>query len=750
MQGFFNQFAIQGQTFFQASGDFGAYVTGDPWFTVQSPMNIITNLTAVGGTELVTTSAGGSWSSESTWNNPLEKAASTTTPVIPNYAGASGGGICSGPPFTPSSTPLPLPTYQLPFINSQNKGSSSYRNVPDVSAVADYFFVAYGNGLTSGGCGTSYASPLWAGFMALVNQQLATSGNKGPVGFVNPTLYTLAASPTPYYNDFHDIADGSNNNYWHPTTTPIYPAVTGYDLATGLGSIKCNLLNDVVTQVPTWTPTFTLTPTPLPTCQGAQPGNAWTPVATGTPTPINGSGGQAAVFDPQDGSGPRIWSINGTSVYSSFNGSTWTLVTSTAPFPARTGFGLVAFNNKLWLIGGTGSSGAMNDVWWYNTASGWNKATGSAAFSGRSTFGLLAYNGDMWVIGGNGGGAPLGDVWYSQDGVNWTESNTLAFPQRSGPSCYVFNNQMWVIGGANFGGGHANPLDDVWASTDGKTWTEINNSPSFSARDGAIGVVCGNAMWLIGGANNTSTLYDVWVSLDGNVWKQTNTSLPFNASMGTGVSYNGEVWAFGFGTSPWVWSSNCCLVPTPTPSFTPTMLPACNPTQPGNAWTAIITSTPTPVFGTGGNGVVFDPLDGGGPRMWAVNGTSVYSSFNGLTWTLVKSSAPFPARNGFGLVSFNNRLWLIGGLNGSAYNDVWWSSNGTVWNEATASAAFSGRTAFGLLAYNGYMWVLGGNNGGAPLGDVWYSADGITWTESNSSAFPTRASPNCYVFNNRM
>ncbi len=71
-------------------------------------------------------------------------------------------------------------------------------------------------------------------------------------------------------------------------------------------------------------------------------------------------------------------------------------------------------------------------------------------------------------------------------------------------------------------------------------------------------------MWLIGGENATSKFYDVWTSIDGKVWTQTNTSLPFDATTGTGVSYNGEVWAFGFGINPWVWNSNCCLKPTPT------------------------------------------------------------------------------------------------------------------------------------------------------------------------------------------
>ena len=60
--------------------------------------------------------------------------------------------------------------------------------------------------------------------MALVNQQSVTNG-KGPLGFINPSLYSIGAGSS-YSTDFHDITSGSNG----------YSATTGYDLATGWGS----------------------------------------------------------------------------------------------------------------------------------------------------------------------------------------------------------------------------------------------------------------------------------------------------------------------------------------------------------------------------------------------------------------------------------------------------------------------------------------------------------------------------------
>jgi len=84
----------------------------------------------------------------------------------------------------------------------------------------------------------------------------------------NYYLYNLASNATTYANDFNDIADGSNNNYWQLNTN-LYKSVTGYDLTTGLGSPKCNLIANLVsnlaTNTITPTPTKTYTPTNTPT-----------------------------------------------------------------------------------------------------------------------------------------------------------------------------------------------------------------------------------------------------------------------------------------------------------------------------------------------------------------------------------------------------------------------------------------------------------------------------------------------------
>jgi hypothetical protein len=196
---FFQEFAAQGQSLFVGSGDWGAFGSGvNFYFPAEDAW-----VTAVGGTNLVTNGAGGSWGSETAWVQ-------------------SGGGI--------SPDNIAIPNWQAGVGNSSNGGSATLRNVPDVAAEASD---SYGCnvGACQGFSGTSFASPRWAGFMALVNQQAVASGNP-TLGFLNPAIYGLGEG-SKYDSEFHDITIGNNNYYNQPTW---YSAVAGYDLVTGWGS----------------------------------------------------------------------------------------------------------------------------------------------------------------------------------------------------------------------------------------------------------------------------------------------------------------------------------------------------------------------------------------------------------------------------------------------------------------------------------------------------------------------------------
>jgi subtilase family serine protease len=201
---YFQKMAAQGQNFFAASGDSSTWSSRNEAWPADDAYVV-----SVGGTDLVTASAAGPWSSETAWSD-------------------SGGGI--------SPDGIVIPSWQKlsGVINSSNKGSTTQRNGPDVSANANFTFYTCADQTT---ClaneygGTSFAAPMWAGFIALVNQQLAIN-SQPTIGFINPTIYSQNVG-SGYSADFHDITSGTSGSY---------SAVTGYDLVTGWGSPKAGLI----------------------------------------------------------------------------------------------------------------------------------------------------------------------------------------------------------------------------------------------------------------------------------------------------------------------------------------------------------------------------------------------------------------------------------------------------------------------------------------------------------------------------
>ena len=210
---YFKEFAAQGQNLFQASGDSSEWGSS----SVKTYPEDGVYLTSVGGTDLVTGSAGGSWSSETAW--------------------ADGGGGISPNEFA-------IPSWQTATASGCSSCSQTYRNGPDVSANANFTFYVCANQITPCSAnewgGTSFAAPMWAGYLALANQQSVANG-KGLIGFINPALYTIGLGSS-YDSDFHDITVGKNGTGSHG-----FLATTGYDPASGWGSPKGSGLIDGLT-----------------------------------------------------------------------------------------------------------------------------------------------------------------------------------------------------------------------------------------------------------------------------------------------------------------------------------------------------------------------------------------------------------------------------------------------------------------------------------------------------------------------
>ncbi len=195
---YFEKMAAQGQNFFAASGDSSTWSASNEAWPADDA-----HVISVGGTDLVTASAAGAWKSETAWTD-------------------SGGGI------SPDGIAIPSWQQEAGVINSSNKGSTTLRNGPDVAANANFTFYTCADQtacLANEYGGTSFATPMWAAYIALANQQSVASGGK-TLGFINPTIYQQNVTSA-YATDFHDITSGTSGSY---------SAVTGYDLVTGWGS----------------------------------------------------------------------------------------------------------------------------------------------------------------------------------------------------------------------------------------------------------------------------------------------------------------------------------------------------------------------------------------------------------------------------------------------------------------------------------------------------------------------------------
>ena len=241
----FEQTAAQGQTVFAAAGDNGSddcsYNSGTPVaadLSVDDPGSQ-PYVTSVGGTTILDPTEP---PVESVWNNG-------------NDGGAGGGGISETWAMAPWQESVAVPqtadtqacsndpngdpdNFHVSGIGTNLPGGTSCREVPDVAALADpqtgITVVNSGQWFPVGG--TSSSTPLWAAMLAEINGSSACSGLSHGVGFADPLLYQIASgSAVDYANAFNDITVGNNDNLGVGGAVD-WPATSGYDLASGLGS----------------------------------------------------------------------------------------------------------------------------------------------------------------------------------------------------------------------------------------------------------------------------------------------------------------------------------------------------------------------------------------------------------------------------------------------------------------------------------------------------------------------------------
>jgi hypothetical protein len=334
----------------------------------------------------------------------------------------------------------------------------------------------------------------------------------------------------------------------------------------------------------------------------------------------------------------------------------------------------------------------------------------SAVFNGRG------YNTNLWKQAN-------GDMRlaFYDDASNTGGNNARVFNYTSGawqsptdPSTYLFKgggNGMSSAAGAGgaitFTSGvniqtgsapatYANSLQvrDASDATIGQNWPKVTTSTTSPVPPRSIpGVVFNGSLWLVGNGG-TMARDDVWNSTDDGVtWTNVTAGLTNGAAFGTRYDhqvtvFNGELWVTG---------------------------------------------------GYDGSNFFSD----------------AWHSSDGVTWTQASTGA-FIGRSMHSAVVNNGRLYVIGGqsrFNGILH-DVWSTADGVTWQQETAAAPFSPRTGASAVSYNGRIFLIGGYTGGmSPVSNqVFSSADGANWIQVNggNSSAPTRTGGASLVFDNRI
>ncbi len=314
----------------------------------------------------------------------------------------------------------------------------------------------------------------------------------------------------------------------------------------------------------------------------------------------------------------------------------------------------------------------------------WNKVADTAAFPGRDGAGALVYRGKLWLIGGwnprDKQTNPIrsncnNEVWNSLDGITWSlvKPNThlddrfdpaADWEARHTAGYVVHQDRMWIVGGDPLLGHYQ---DDVWNSSDGKTWNWVNRGKPvpWGPRVLHSTVAFKDKIWVMGGQTlpqfapeNEIVYNDVWCSADGVRWTRVLANAPWapRGLIGGGAVFKNRIWLIGGG-----------LYETAT----------------------------RPHRGYG----------------------EVWSSGDGRAWECHTRKVPWTPRVYHDVAVFDDKLWLMEGQHvpGGNSNDVWFSADGAHWEELPATP-WAKRHAASVFVNQNALWMVAGNHMGR---DVW-------------------------------
>jgi len=456
----------------------------------------------------------------------------------------------------------------------------------------------------------------------------------------------------------------------------------------------------------------------------------------------------------------KLWMMGGigpgrvpeNSVWSSEHGMEWTqeLEHGEAPWPGRMGATALEFQDRLWLLGGTGDIGIRSDVWNSPDGREWTKVSDKAPI-GIDIFRIkyAVHDDAIWMIGGEG-------LWKTSDGENWTQ--VVAQAPWGDQSARVFasmHGMLWVVG------------NHLWLSRDGETWLSYTQE-GIPTRMDALFPRDENYLWMMGGLSNYQQLTDAYrmdaraVAADASArlagvdrsapapefparaWTPPDSAQLMTqeelalANSGESESHNGWISLLGTADSTRRWHGGSAVVWNGKLwAFTESGY--FSHSYDGDIWFDHPVSTPFASERSRAWGmrpaVVEDRLwilqhdradDNVFAAGWRVS--NLWSSQDGDTWQ--SHADQLPAVDGVAeLLAFQGALYLF------TADAVWSTKDGTAWEQLSEEVPWAGRTGYALAEHQAALYLMGGVrivNGvpeGAGLSDLWRSEDGRTWTQ---------------------
>jgi hypothetical protein len=323
-----------------------------------------------------------------------------------------------------------------------------------------------------------------------------------------------------------------------------------------------------------------------------------------------------------------------------------------------------------------------------------------------------------------------GGVTYS-----WSATDTYTGQQ----NLYVNDSTtgaVWRQETADAGFGRIEQTNAVVHTVNGVSKIFVVDGDGYPGSPGTVGTSGGPSSLVRASADGGAT-WSSWAPQGAN-----GGPAPAAREEQTVVSFRGKLWMIGGlvanrGYVKEVWSS-----------------------PDGVAWTR----EPDMPAGFEGRGQMGSAVSTDGSTLYLVGGFGtttaageVWATTDGANWELKTGAAPFHQRWGMGVVYFNNRLWLMGGLDGQDYlekGDVWSSPDGATWTLVTAAPAFGVRYESAAVVHDNRMWLIGGHReyGGetAYPSDAWYSFDGVNWTQAAQGSQFTRGGGMAVSFGGRI